>query len=136
MKAKSTYSVKKWNESAYDEISPGMKMTKASVEYAFTGELEGSAAVEYLMFYSHVDEKDQHGSSAMYTGLIRFIGTVAGKSGSFVMSDNGKFEGGTALSMIRIADGSGTDALRGISGNGSYRADKDGCHVELDYRLS
>lgn len=136
MKAQCTYSVTKWNESTYDEISPGMKMTKASVEYAFTGELAGRAAVEYLMFYSHVDEKDQHGSAAAYTGLIRFTGTVAGRSGSFVMSDNGRFEAGTAASVIRICEGSGTDALRGISGSGAYRADKNGCQFSMEYTLA
>ena len=136
MKAQCTYYVRKWNESAYDELSPVMKMTKASVEYAFAGDLEGKAAVEYLMFYSHVDEKDQHGSSAEYTGFIRFTGTVGGRSGSFVMSDNGRFEGGAASSMIRICDGSGTAALHGISGSGSYHADKDGCKFAMEYTLA
>ena len=135
MKAKSTYAVKKWNESTYDQISSGMKMTKATVEYGFTGDLEGKAAVEYLMFYSHVDEKDQHGSAALYTGLIRFTGTLAGRTGSFVMSDNGRFEGGIASSVVRICDESGTEALTGIAGSGSYRADKNGCQFEMDYTL-
>jgi hypothetical protein len=135
MKAQGTYTVKKWNETTYDQISPLMKMTRASVEYAFTGEIAGSGSVEYLMFYSHFDEKDQHGSSATYAGLIRFTGTLAGREGSFVMQDDGAFEGGTAASALRICKGSGTGSLAGITGTGMYRADKSGYTCEIDYTL-
>ncbi len=39
MHAKSTYTVKKWDEKPYEEISSSMKMTKASVEFEMSGEL-------------------------------------------------------------------------------------------------
>jgi len=135
MRAKATYTVKKWEEETYHQISPEMKMTKASVEYYFSGEMEGKGSVEYLMFYRHFDAKDQHKSAATYVGLIRFEGTVAGKSGSFVMEDYGSFEAGTARSDLRIAAGSGTGELKGIMGIGTYRANKDGFHIELEYNM-
>jgi hypothetical protein len=135
MKARATYTVKKWEEATYHQISPDMKMTKASVEFAFTGDMEGKGSVEYLMFYRHVDEKDPHKSAASYVGLIRFEGTVAGKSGSFVMEDRGSFESGTARSDLRIAADSGTGALAGIMGTGTYRANQDGFHLDLEYNL-
>jgi hypothetical protein len=112
-----------------------MKMTKASVEYGFSGDIEGRGSVEYLMFYRHFDGKDQHNSLASYVGLIRFDGIVAGKSGSFVMKDDGVFEGGAARSALRIEEGSGTGLLAGIMGTAVYRADQNGCHFELDYNL-
>src|SRR5260221_13025643 len=102
MKAKATYSVKKWEEQDHLLIPSGKKMTKASVEYALTGEIEGKASVEYLMFYSHVDPKDQHKASASYLGLILFEGTVSGKSVSFVLEDRGAFEAGAAKSTLWI----------------------------------
>jgi hypothetical protein len=114
MKARATYSVMKWEESAYEQILPDMKMTKASVEYDFKGDCEGRARVEYLMHYTHFDEKDQHDSVAEYVGLIRFEGTLGGKSGSFVMKDDGTFEGGSADSTLRILKGSGTGSLKGL----------------------
>ena len=136
LKASGSYAVKKWNEVTYREISPTMKMTRASVEYAFAGEIEGKAAVEYVMFYSYSDPKDQHKSTASYVGLIRFEGSVSGKSGSMVWEDNGTFEGGAAKSSLRIAKGSGTGQLEGISGTGSYLANQDGCRIELEYILN
>ena len=136
MRAKATYTVKKWEEETYQQISPEMKMTKASVEYNFSGDMEGKGSVEYLMFYRYFDAKDQHKSAASYVGLIRFEGTVAGKSGSFVMEDYGSFENGTARSDLQIAEGSGTGELKGIMGTGTYRANQDGLNIELEYNLS
>lgn len=135
MRAKGTYTVKKWDETTYCQISPEMKMTKASVEYEFSGDIEGSASVEYLMFYRHFDANDQHNSLASYVGLIRFDGRLAGKSGSFVMKDDGVFEGGAARSALTINEGSGSGSLAGIAGTAVYRADRTGCHFELEYIL-
>jgi hypothetical protein len=87
------------------------------------------------MFYRHFDLKDQHNSSASYAGLIRFSGVVAGKQGSFVMKDDGTFEGGSAVSALRICEGSGTGTLAGITGTALYRAGQEGLHFELDYKL-
>jgi hypothetical protein len=135
MRVKGTYTVKKWDEKALVEISSETRMTKASVEYALAGEIEGKASVEYLMFYRHFDAKDQHKASASYVGLIRFEGTLAGRPGSFVMKDDGTFENGSANSSLLVEEGSGTESLRGISGTGTYRANQDGYHIELDCKL-
>ena len=135
MKAKGTYTVKKWEELSYQQITPEKKMTKASVEYNLSGEIEGKASVEYLMFYSHSDPNDQHKSSVSYVGLIYFDGTLLGKSGSFVLEDNGTFEGGAAKAALRIAKGSGTGQLKGIHGIGMYLANREGCHIELEYNF-
>lgn len=135
MNAHGNYTVTKWEENSYDQISPNAKLSKASVEYQFTGEIEGKASVEYLMFYSHFDASDPHKSSAAYAGLIRFQGTLKDKSGSFVLHDQGTFNAGTASSDLRIAAGSGTGALQGISGTGKYRANREGYYFELEYDL-
>jgi uncharacterized protein DUF3224 len=135
MKASATYTVKKWEEKPYDDISSDMKMTRASVEYALDGEIKGTASVEYLMFYSHFDAQDQHKAAAEYVGLVRFNGALAGKSGSFVMQDTGKFGQGTATSTLQIVERSGTGELQGIKGTGSYRANKEGFRFEVDYTL-
>ena len=135
MKAEGTYGVKKWEENAYEQISSEMKMTKASVAYSMSGEILGNALVEYLMFYKYFDAKDQHKSSAIYVGLIRFIGNVKGKEGSFAIEDRGTFEIGAASSTLKIISGSGTGELHGIQGTGRYSANQTGIHIELDYNL-
>jgi hypothetical protein len=135
MKAKSSYTVKKWEEATYREISSEKKMTRASVVYEFKGDLAGSGHVEYLMFYRHFDQADQHKARASYVGLIYFEGNLLGMEGSFVLEDTGTFEGGAASSSVRISEDSGAGKLKGIHGSGSYLADKDGFRIELDYAL-
>ena len=135
MKAIGTYTVKKWEEKLYDQISSEMKMTKATVEYSMSGQIEGSAHVEYLILYKYFDEHDQHKSSAMYIGLIRFTGKIQGKEGNFVFEDHGTFENGAASSTLQIIAGSGMGELKGIQGTGRYSANQDGAHIELDYNL-
>ena len=135
MKAKATYKVKKWEENTLRLISLHGKMTKASVQYDLSGDLQGLASVEYLMFYRYFDPDDQHKSSASYVGLIHFDGTLSGKSGTFVLEDRGTFQGGSANSLLRILEGSGTGSLEGINGNGHYLADQHGFRLELDYSL-
>ncbi len=135
MNAHSSYMVKKWEENSYAQISPNSKLTKASVEYQVTGEIDGKALVEYLMFYRHFDPNDQHKSSASYIGLIRFDGKLKDKSGTFVLQDHGTFDAGGASSVLQIIAGSGTGALRGIIGTGKYLANKEGYFLDLDYDL-
>ena len=135
MKAKGTYTVNKWEENPYVQISSEMKMTKASVEYLISGEINGKALVEYLMLYKYFDANDQHKSSAIYIGFMRFVGNVQGKEGSFVIEDHGTFENGTASSTLQIIAGSGSGKLKTIHGIGRYSANQDGVQIELDYNL-
>jgi len=134
-KAKATYKVEKWSEETWQTISPEVKMTKASVEFKLEGEIVGKAVVEYLMYYPYFDAKDPHKSSAEYIGLMHIDGKLNGKSGSFAVDDSGIFEVGTAYSTLRILEGSGTGELKGIKGNGKYRANQEGNHFEVDYEF-
>ena len=135
MKAKGTYKVEKWEESEIELISSEMKTTKASVEYSMSGEIIGKSVVEYLMFYNYFNANDPHKSSAIYIGLMRFIGNVEGKEGSFVIEDHGTFENGKASSTLQIIAGSGLGDLKNIIGAGRYSANQDGAQIELDYTL-
>ena len=135
MNAKASCSPTKWDEKPYDQISPASRMTKATVEFAFKGDLEGTAFVEYLMFYESYDEKDPHAANAAYVGLMRFKGSVNGKKGSFVAEERGTFKGGMASSSLTLLRGSGTEELSGISGAATGSATQQGAAYEFDYKL-
>ena len=98
MKAVATYAPTSWDEKTYEQISTNMKMTKATITFAFKGQIEGTGSVEYLMFYRDYDDKDPHKSTANYVGLIRLQGKLNGKPGSFAMEDRGTFEADIARS--------------------------------------
>ncbi len=135
MKAIATPSPVKWDEKPYDQMPAPMRMTKASVEFTFKGQMEGRGQTEYIMFYKEFDDKDPHKATARYVGLTRFQGTVNGKSGSFVYEEQGVFEGGMAKSSLTIFAGSGTDGLKSISGSGTTSATQKGSQFELNYEL-
>src|SRR5512133_2960012 len=82
MKANGTCSVAKWDEKDFSLLPNEMKITKADIEYSITGDIEGMAVVQYVMFYSHFNNSDPHESSAKYVGLIQFSGNISGKPGS------------------------------------------------------
>ncbi len=134
MKLKSEFKITKWEENTYFELSPDQKMTKATVAFGFTGDLVGTAATEWLMYYTYTGGADPDKSQANYVGYIRVEGTIQGKSGSFVLEDRGLFEKGLARSKVIIVENSGTEGFKGIKGNGYYEADHTKSIFELDYR--
>jgi len=137
MKAHGTFTPAKWDEKTFDQIAPTIKITKASVvlDFGAAGEIAGKGTVEWLMFYSNSDEKDQHNSTASYVGLMRFDGTLNGSAGSFVMEDRGTFDAGALNATLTILPGSGTDALREISGSATYNTSSTGMAFEMEYKL-
>jgi hypothetical protein len=60
-------------------------------------------------------------------------GTVAGKSGSFVIQHVGTYDSGGARSSWSIAPGSGIGELTGITGKGSYVATSESVPVSFSY---
>jgi Protein of unknown function (DUF3224) len=135
VKVAGTYVPTKWDEQPYELIEDRMKATKASVEFALSGDVEGTATVQYLMFYQSFDPKDAHKAVAQYVGLMRMTGKLKGKTGSFVLTDSGNYRSGMATSRLSIVPGSGTGELATISGTGSYEADHAGCNWELEISL-
>ena len=55
--------------------------------------------------------------TATYLGQSRIEGTLAGRTGSFVVQGDGEFDGTTARTSQSVVAGSGTGELRGISGS-------------------
>ena len=109
--ATARFSIKSWDEKPYSE-GPGLpKMTRAAVSKTLTGDIEGEAQVEYLMMY-------REDGSATFVGLERVVGTLAGKSGSFVLQRTGAFEDGVAKESYAVIRGSGTGELQGLRGEG------------------
>ena len=109
--ASARFSIKSWDEKPYSEGKDLPKMTRASVDKTFTGDLEGVGHVEYVMMY-------RSGGTAAFVGLERITGRIAGRSGSFVLQRTGVFEDGQAKESYSVVTGSGTGELRGLRRRG------------------
>ncbi len=136
MKAIGTLKPVKWDEKTYDQIAADKKLAKATVELAFTGEIVGTACIEWQMFYRHSDDADQHNASATFVGLMRFDGTLNGKSGTFVMEDRGTFDNGMLNGNLTILPDSGTGEFAGITGKGKYHSATSEVAFEIEYELT
>ncbi len=135
MRINGSYTPINWEEKDIEIIEDRFKLTRVSAEFNFEGDIQGMAKVEYLMFYSTFDIDDMHKAQAQYVGQIRVIGTVRGKSGSFVANDSGTFVEGVAKSTLSIIAGSGTGELSTITGVGEYTANQTGSHWEFEIAL-
>lgn len=103
-----------WDENPYREFDDGRRFTRAEV--ALTDADAGlQAAYQGLMFYA------ADGTSS-YVTLMLVTGTLDGRSGSFVLTGSGRYDGTTAAGESRIVPGSGTGELAGISGSASSRS--------------
>jgi hypothetical protein len=109
-----------WDESAYFEHDDGRKLSQASVEQTFSGEIEGEGSVRWLMCY-------RPDKSAEFVGLQRIDGRLGERSGSFVLlQTDGSFDGSVARGRLSVVPGSGTGDLDGLRGRGEFSAPHGG----------
>ncbi|MDQ3641641.1 MAG: DUF3224 domain-containing protein [Actinomycetota bacterium] len=123
--ASGSFSVSSWKEDAYDEPESGGKLTRATVELALSGAIDGDAAVEWLMAY-------RADGTAHFVGLARLRGALDGRTGTFVLENTGEFDGMVARGEWSVVQGSGTGDLQGLSGNGGFEAGQEATYT-LDY---
>ena len=126
--AKGTIQHNNWDEKPYHEAPP-QKSTTAIVDIVFDGDLAGTGLSRALMQYPDAE-------TCHYAGYILVTGTLGGKAGTFILYELGLWSAGVARSTWQVVENSGTGALKGITGTGSYSATHDKTvHYELNYSL-
>ena len=125
--AEGSYNIHNWDEKTWDgrawnEVE-GIKQTHAITTQTFHGAIEGESTSHSLMAYN--DD-----GTASYVALTTIKGTVAGRSGSFVLQQTGTFANGVAKTSGFVVPGSGTGELAGLRGEYSYEA---GHGMEVSY---
>jgi hypothetical protein len=129
-RAEGTFKVASWEEDTYQDLAGQEKLTKARMGFRLTGDLAGDLVSDSFMYY-------REDGTAEYTGLQRFTGQIAGRSGTCVMITDGGYDGGEARSSWRVIPGSGTEDLAGLAGSGVSvaAAGQPGGTYSLDYEL-
>jgi Protein of unknown function (DUF3224) len=128
-RAEGTFTVTSWAEDTYQELEGKAKLTKATVGYRLTGDIEGDAMWAAVMFY-------RDDGTAEFTGLQHLTGQIAGRAGSCVMVSDGTYSDGEARGTWRVIEGSGTGALAGLRGTGTSVATSEPPGTfTLDYEL-
>jgi len=113
------FQITNWKETPYQENNDGSKLSHAKIKQTYSGSIEGSSEIQYLMSY-------QTPLSATFVGYEAVVGRLSGTSGTFIIQHNGTFEKGVAKSTFHVVPGSGTEGLAGIEGNGSFESTENG----------
>lgn len=132
MKARGTFAVTKWDEVPLAENS---SLSRASIAYEAAGDINGQLTVEYVLHYTYRNPDDDHDALATFTGLEVFTGDIMGKSGSFVLVDNGSYDPEMLRSDLHIKPETGTGELTGITGSGFFAMQDGQMVIELEYIL-
>lgn len=115
-----TFKIKSWDEKTYNEIEGAPKLTHAKILKEYSGDIEGESTLEYLMMY-------RQDGTASFVGYERVVGTLGGRSGSFVLHHIGEFQDNIAKVELFVVLGSGTNELSGLRGEGQFSVG----HAEL-----
>lgn len=127
--AHGSFELKSWDENPYEELDGGRKLTRASVEQSFSGDIAGAGAVQWLMAY-------RGDGTAHFVGLQRVTGSLGDRSGSFVLDTVGSFDGQAARGTWSVVEDSATGDLEGLRGTGTFEAPiGPKATFELEYQL-
>lgn len=126
-RANAVITVHKYEPEAYEEPAEGPALARIHVEESFSGDIAGDGVVEFL-------QSARADGRASFAGIERITGSVAGRSGTFLLQDAGTVDNNIVSGTWFVIPGSGTGELAGLRGEGGFRANLgEGAQVHLDY---
>ena len=121
-----------WDESPIEEFDDGSKLTRAQVRLSDGKDGLASGSSSMLAYY-------RPDGTSSFVPVMRVIGVLDGRAGSFVLRGDGVFDGTTASGRMNVVAASGTGGLVGISGtceSVSTHADYPFMPLTLTYELA
>jgi hypothetical protein len=118
-KAATRFDVASWSETLVSDIDgegitagdnyyPNRGITRTEVTYTYTGDIEGTGTLVYLIAYK--------ADAAPVFGLERFEGSVHGHEGSCVFQHVGHQDKGSVSGHLEVVPGMGTGGLESLRG--------------------
>ncbi len=113
--AQSAYVLSSWDETPFDELKDGSRLSRASIVKSYEGSLSGQGKTEQLASYLP-------DGSGQFSAIERFRGSLDGREGTFVFQHVGTFENGIVYATWRVVPGSATGELTGLRGEVVFEA--------------
>lgn len=129
MKASGTFEVKLIPQTS-DDKTVGATLGRMSIDKQFHGDLEAISKGEMLTAMTGVKD------SAGYVAIERVMGTLHGRSGSFILQHNGTIARGEQLLTITVVPDSGTGQLAGLTGKMTIKIANGKHFYEFEYTLA
>jgi Protein of unknown function (DUF3224) len=128
-RASGTFEVKLTPQAADDEARDST-LGRLTIEKQFQGDLEANSRGQMLTAGTDV------AGSAGYVAIERIIGTLHGRSGSFVLQHSGTMARGAPQLTVTVVPDSGTGQLVGLAGRMTIEiADGNHSHA-FEYTLA
>ena len=128
-RATGTFDIDSWDEEPYDERE-GTKLARVQVAKTFRGDVEGVSTTDLLLAYGAAE------GSAAYVGFERVVGSIHGRSGSFVLHHTATTSPDGWSATWSVVPDTGTGELRGLRGEAGISVGPEGeHHFSLEYDL-
>ena len=113
----------------YVQGKNGIKLGRMSIDKTFHGDLDATSKGEMLSAMTSVE------GSAGYVAIEQVIGTLSGKSGSFVLQHFGAMDKGSNRLVLEIVPDSGTGQLSKLAGKMDIKIEEGQHYYEFEYEL-
>ena len=127
-RASGTFEVK-LSPQAPDEGESGVGIGRMLMDKRFGGDLEGTSRGQMLAAGTAVQ------GSAGYVALEQVTGTLAGRSGTFVLQHSGTMTRGAPRLSVSVVPDAGTGGREGVSGPLQIIIEEGRHSYEFDYSL-
>jgi len=108
----------------------GEGLGRMLIDKSLHGDLVGSSKGQMLSSLSDVK------GSGVYVAIERVTGTLAGRTGTFVLHHTGIMKRGAQQLSINVVPDSGTGQLKGLSGSMTIQITADGKHsYQFEYTI-
>ena len=104
-------------------------LARLAIDKQFHGDLEATSKGEMLSAGTTTE------GSAGYVAIERVTGTLAGRSGSFVLQHNATLNRGAPSLSISVVPDTGTDDLQGLTGTMTISIAEGKHSYKFDYTL-
>ncbi len=129
MKVQGKFDVSLETSDTYAEGIDGANLGRLLIDKVFRGELEGSSKGEMLSVMTKVQ------GSGGYVAIEQFVGSLQGKTGSFVLQHYGVMADGKDSLILEVVPNSGSGELSSIEGKMAINIDNGQHYYEFDYKL-
>ncbi len=117
--AQGSFEVSAEREPPYDSTDD-VRLARTRISKRFEGDLQASSSVEMI---SAANAQAQ--GSAGYVAMERVRGSLAGRSGSFVLQHSGTMDRGAASLSVTVVPDTGTGELAGLRGKMAIKVTED-----------
>lgn len=107
----------------------GLGLSSYTLSKTFSGGLEGKGVGQMLT------GGPSESTTGTYVALERFVGTLDGKQGAFLLAHRGDMAGDDYTLSIAVVPNSGTGELAGIAGDFKLTVEGGVHHYDLAYTL-